>query len=408
MPRFRYHALNAEGSELQGQISAATEREAARLLERRGLTPIVLQGEAAPAGAGAPTTTGLPGRGPRRLRQQDLILALHELATLLGSGVALGEAVAAQAGSAHHPRLQVAFEGISAGLRGGQSFSQALVATGLPLPPYVDTLVRSGEKAGLLGQALRDAVVQMEYDQAVRNEMRQALTYPAILVLAGLGAVVLMFTFVVPKFAALLNRAEDLPWLASAVLTTGMFARQWWWALLLAVGALLAWALRKWRDLGARARGLERLERVPVLGTWRVEAEAAAWARILGTLLGNRVPLLDALALAQSSVHAPGRRARLEAASRAVRNGATLADALQEQGVLTPTGYNLIRVGERSGELPAMLHSLARLYEDSGRTRMKQFLAVLEPAAILLIGGAIGLIMIGIILAITSANDVVV
>ena len=83
--------------------------------------------------------------------------------------MALGEAVSAQAGSAHHPRLLAAFEGISAGLRGGQSFSQALEATGLPFPPYVGTLVRSGEKAGLLGQALGDAVVQMEYDQAVRN-----------------------------------------------------------------------------------------------------------------------------------------------------------------------------------------------------------------------------------------------
>ena len=405
MAQFRYRALNAEGSELQGDIAAETEREAARLLERRGLTPIQLQDATAPVG-GARTPIFALGNRERRLRQQDLILALHELSTLLASGVALGEAVAAQAGSAHHPRLLGAFEGISAGLRGGQSFSQALAATGLPLPPYVDTLVRSGEKAGLLGQALRDAVSQMEYDQAVRNEMRQALTYPAILVLAGLGAVVLMFTFVVPKFASLLKRAEDLPWLASAVLNTGMFARQWWWLLLLAIAALAAWGVRKWRDPAARARSFEWLERVPVLGTWRVEAEAAAWARILGTLLGNRVPLLDALTLAQSGVRAPGRRARLEAALRAVRNGATLADALQEQGTLTPTGYNLVRVGERSGELPAMLHSLARLYEDSGRTRMKQFLSILEPAAILLIGGAIGLIMIGIILAITSANDI--
>ena len=405
MAQFRYRALNADGSELQGDIAADTEREAARLLERRGLIPIQLQDAAPPTGATRSPVLSF-GNRERRLRQQDVILALHELSTLLASGVALGEAVAAQAGSGHHPRLLGAFEGISAGLRGGQSFSQALAATGLPLPPYVDTLVRSGEKAGLLGQALRDAVAQMEYDQAVRNEMRQALTYPAILVLAGLGAVVLMFTFVVPKFAALLKRAEDLPWLASAVLNTGMFARQWWWLLLLGIGALVAWGVRKWRDPVARARGFEWLESVPVLGTWRVEAEAAAWARILGTLLGNRVPLLDALTLAQSGVRAPGRRARLEAASRAVRNGATLADALQEQGTLTPTGYNLVRVGERSGELPAMLHSLARLYEDSGRTRMKQFLAILEPAAILLIGGAIGLIMIGIILAITSANDI--
>ena len=146
MAQFRYRALNADGSELQGDIAAETEREAARLLERRGLTPILLQDATAPVG-GARTPGFALGTRERRLRQQDVILALHELSTLLASGVALGEAVAAQAGSAHHPRLLGAFEGISAGLRGGQSFSQALAATSLPLPPYVDTLVRSGEKA---------------------------------------------------------------------------------------------------------------------------------------------------------------------------------------------------------------------------------------------------------------------
>ena len=91
-----------------------------------------------------------------------------------------------------------------------------------------------------------------------------------------------------------------------------------------------------------------------------------------------------------------------------MRNGATLADALEEQDTLSPTGYNLVRVGERAGELPTMLQSLAKLCEDAGRARMKQFLALLEPLAIMLIGGVIGVIMIGIILAITSANDIAV
>ena len=120
------------------------------------------------------------------------------------------------------------------------------------------------------------------------------------------------------------------------------------------------------------------------------------------------MPLLDALALAQDGVRSPQRRARLDEVARGVRAGVPLADALEQQAALTATGYNLVRVGERSGELPAMLRSLGRLCENAGRVRMKQFLALLEPAAILVIGGTIGVIMIGIILAITSANDVVV
>lgn len=386
---------------LAGEVVAQSEREAARSVERRGLSVVSVSelGVAVPA-------RGRGGGRQRRLKSADVILSLHELSTLLGSGVGLAEAVSAQMRGSHHPRLLAAFESISAALRQGQSFSQALADAGLPLPPYVDTLVRSGEKAGQLGRALHDAVVQMEYDEGVRSEIRQSLTYPAVLVLAGFGAIVLMFTFVVPRFASLLERAEDLPWLGWAVLSTGMFARSWWWliVLLVAIAGGLAW--RALRNPATRARAWEMMERLPVLGSWRVESEIASWARILSTLLANRVALLDALGLAQAGVRAPGRRARLEEVARGVRSGVPLADALEEQDTLTATGYNLIRVGERSGELSAMLASLARLCEDSGRRRMKQFLALLEPVAILLIGSMIGVIMIGIILAITSANDI--
>jgi general secretion pathway protein F len=400
MAAFRYKAVNAEGGRLEGEVVAESEREAARLLERRGLSVLVLEPAIAAQGGGK------LGRGRRRLAERDVVLALHELATLLASGVALAEAVAAQSRSAHHPRLLQAFDAIGNALRQGQPFSDALLATGLSLPEYVGTLIRSGEKAGQLGKALQDAVAQMEYDMQVRGEIRQALTYPAVLVTAGFGAVVLMFTFVVPKFAALLERAEDLPWLGWAVLSGGMLAREYWWLILAVVVGLALLATRALADPTARARGYERLERLPVIGTWRLESETASWARVLATLLGNRVPLLDALGLAQAAVKAPGRRVRLEEVSRSVRAGSTLADALEEQRTLTATGYNLVRVGERSGELPAMLRSLAKLCEDAGRARMKQFLALLEPLAILVIGSVIGVIMIGIILAITSANDI--
>lgn len=399
MARFSYRALNAEGATLDGEVAAASEREAIRVLEQRGLSvfSIGVAGEAA------------QGRGflqrQARLKAQDVILSFQELATLLRAGVGLAQAVDAQTTVGHHPKIRDAFSGMSAALRQGQPFSQALAQAGLPLPRYVDTLVRSGEKAGLLARAVHDSAEQMEYERKVRAEVRQALTYPVILVLAGLGAVVMMFTFVVPKFAVLMKRAKDLPWLASAVLNSGMFVREhiFWF-----IGGLVALAVTGailFSRAAFRARAWEALERVPVLGTWRVESEVASWARVLSTLLGNRVPLLDALRLGLDTVASPRRRARLEEATRAVRAGTTLADALEEQNTLSVTGYNLVRVGQQSGELPAMLDSLARLYEESGRARIKQFLALLEPIAILLIGGAVGLIMTGIILAITSAND---
>ncbi len=137
-----------------------------------------------------------------------------------------------------------------------------------------------------------------------------------------------------------------------------------------------------------------------------MEAETGRWAAMLGTLLENRVALLHALELARQGVQLPSLRARLDQVSKAVRGGIHLSQALHDNDAITPTGHNLVRAGERAGELPRLLKSLARLYEESGRVRMKRLLLLIEPAAILIIGGVIGVIITGVILAITSVNTI--
>jgi len=398
MPRYHYQALNNAGVSLEGMLRADSERDAARQLERRGLSVIeVRSGESGP---------GKARQG--RLRHGDVILALQELATMLTSGVSIADAVGSQALGAHHPRIVQAFAGMSRDLQRGQSFSATLAKCGLPLPEYVVQLARAGELTGELGKALRDASTQLEYEQQLRNEMRNALIYPAVLVMAGVTAVAIMFIFVVPKFASLLEQADDLPLLAWIVLAFGTWTRENFWLLMLIVAATAAggtWAVRK-PEL--RARALDALSRWPVVGPWLVESDTARWAKVLGALLGNRVPLMRGLELAQSGLQLPQRRARMGEVTRAVRGGATLADALEDHDALTATGYNLVRVGERSGKLASMLDSLAKLYEEAGRNRMKRVLILLEPIAILIIGSMIGTIILGVILAITSANDLAV
>ena len=397
MPRYHYQALNPEGISLEGVLRADNERDAARQLERRGLSVVeVRSGE-----AGARTRAG-------RLRHADVILALQVLATMLTSGVSIADAVGSQALGAHHPRIVAAFAGMSRDLQRGLAFSATLAKSGLPLPEYVVQLAKAGELTGELGRALRDAGAQMEYEQQLRNEMRNALIYPAVLVFAGIAAVAIMFVFVVPKFASLLDQANDLPLLAWLVLAVGTWTRENFWLLLVVVAVLgiaAVWALRK-PEL--RAATMDRLSRWPVVGPWLVEADTARWAKVLGALLGNKVPLMRGLELAQAGLQLPQRRARMGEVTRAVRGGASLADALEDHDALTATGYNLVRVGERSGKIAAMLDSLARLYEEAGRNRMKRVLILLEPIAILIIGSVIGTIILGVILAITSANDLAV
>lgn len=397
MPHFDYEALNADGMVLTGNVVADGERDALRVLERRGLTTLSIKSQGAQR-----------ARRAGRLRMLDIVLPLHELATMLNSGVALAEAVAVQVQSSHHPVVVKAFAQMAVALRRGQAFSDALAGSGLPLPRYVHQLVKAGEMTGELGESLRGAVAQMEYEEHVRTEMRNALIYPTILICAGIAAVLLVFTFVVPKFSMLLKKSDQLPWLGWAVLAGGTWVndnRAWLLPLVVAAVVAVVVALRR---PAVRDRIYQRISRWPLLGPWLLESEIARWAKMMGTLLGSKVALLDALELSREGLKLQQRRVRMREVARAVRAGSTLAQALENHDALTGTGYNLIGVGERTGTLPAMLQSLAALYEEAGRQRMKRVLALIEPLAILVIGAVIGVIILGVVLAIISANQLAV
>ncbi|MCP8464760.1 type II secretion system F family protein [Pseudomonas sp. ZM23] len=394
--RMHYVAIDRSGKQCKGEVNATSRADGLRQLEAQGLTALRLE----------QTTRTVVGRN-RRLRAEELNLALYELATLLAAGVSLAEAVEAQERSAQHPRIAAALRSIGEGLRQGQPFPQVLEAAGLPLPRYAYQLVAAGEMTGNLATALRDCVSQMEYERRTRDEIRNALIYPAILVLSGIGAVAMMFVFVVPKFANLLEHADRLPWLAWAVLSSGVWCKENAVLLLvmLVIASTLGVSLAK--SPRVRSRVLSGLLHVPLLGDWLLQAEIAQWSKVLGTLLGNRVALVDALRLSAEGVRIPTQRELLERVTQDVRGGAALSLALENRQAITATGGNLVRVGEKSGRLADMLDSLAELYEEQGRSRMRKVLALVEPLAILLIGGIFGVIITGVVLAITSANDIV-
>lgn len=394
--RFVYQAVDGQGRRSAGELEATTQQSALQQLERQGLTPLQL----------APRQRASM-RGGRRLRAEELNMALHELATLLSAGVSLAEAVEAQERSTQHPRIASALQLIGEGLRQGRSFPQVLSGAGLPMPRYAYQLIAAGETTGNLASALRDCVAQMEYDRRTREEIRNALIYPCILILSGMAAVAMMFIFVVPKFANLLDHTDKLPWLAWVVLSVGVWSNAHWLPMLVLSGVGLMFALPLLRRSSIRGRLLGSLLRVPLIGDWLMQAEIAQWAKVLGTLLGNRVVLVDALRLASESVRIERQRLLLERVTQDVTGGTALSAALEARQAITATGGNLVRVGERSGRLAEMLDSLATLYEELGRARMRKVLALIEPLCILLIGGVFGLIITGVVLAITSANDIV-
>ncbi|HEU4992741.1 MAG TPA: type II secretion system F family protein [Luteimonas sp.] len=396
--RFRYEALDTAGNNVSGRVDAGDDREALRQLAAQGFTVFALREVR---------------EGPRLLRQRarastrELQLVLQEFATLLGAGVSLVSALSSLSKSSHHPALTGAFASMERSVRRGESFSAAFRGSGLPIPEYFHQLVHAGEATGRLAESLRAGVEQFEYDQRVAQEFRAALVYPAVLVGSGIAAVGIIFLWVVPRFGGLLTQhGERMPALSRWTITIGVWMSSHLWLILLAVLALAAGARALWRGPGVRDRLAERVAGLPVLGEWLVEAEVGRWASTLSALLHGKVELIRALGLAAGSVKAAFLRNRLAGVAKTVKGGATLSAALREHRALNPTGYDLVAVGEASGELPKLLAALARLYETTGRDRMKRALQLIEPLAIIVIGVVVGTIVTAIILAITSVNDV--
>lgn len=396
MPQYDYEIVNGEGELTKGQIEAASPADVARRLRRAGQTPV---------GVTETPSAALPVFR-RRLRTVDLVIAFRELATLLSSGVSLGDAVVSQSKGSYRPELVAAFEGVSRELMRGANFLAALRAAQLPLPDHLYHLVEAGEMSGRLAESLTRAVEQMEYDRHVAAELRSALTYPAVLVASCAAAVLAVFFFVVPEFVHLLENDTDLPLVSELVLGAGAWFNNNQWLVVATLAAVAFAAAAIFRSSNARQRFVDALARLPLLGQWYSETDTAKWAMVMSAMLTSRVELVGALGLASRGVRVTRRRAVLGRALADVRGGEALSTALEKQDALTATGYNLIRVGEQSGQLPEMMRSLATLYEENSSRRMKRVLTLIEPVAILCIGAFIGTIFIGVILAITTVNNV--
>lgn len=395
--KFAYEGFDAQGQPQSGLLEASNKLEALRELQAKNIMPVEL--------SSLESNRRAAFFSPR-LTSQHIAQALHELTRLIESDVSIAESIEAMTDAGHHEKIDLAFTGIARALQHGESFSEALASSGLPLPSYLLHLVKAGELTGDLAGALKRAQSKMEYDERTANELRNALIYPSILVVAGLAAILLMFIVVVPKFSGMLTKsAVELPWLASAVLTTGTWFNAHWDMLLAGLAIVSITGVGALRQPRLRDSLTNWMARLPVIGRWLDETDMASWSYTLSAMLGCKVDLLTALTLSTNSMRIPRRRIAMQEVIRLVRSGKSVSTALAETHTLNRTGINLVKVGERTGRAAEMLSSLAALYEENGKNRMKKLLTLIEPIAILLIGASIGVIILGIILAITSVND---
>lgn len=397
MPLFRYKALSASGESLAGQMEAGTADEVIVRLQEQGHLPV--EALRADEGGEGFSLSRLTER--RELDADQILQFTQQLATLLGAGQPLDRALGILLELPESGSARKVIERIRDSVRGGAPLSTALEQQhGLFSRLYVN-LVRAGESGGGLHVALQRLADYLERSRELRGRVINAMIYPAILLMLVVGSVIFLLLVVVPQFEALFASMNvELAWYTAAVVWLSKTLRAGWWLALILVAAIFFGLNRLWGDPAWRLRVDAALLRNRWVGSLIGRLDTARLARTLGTLVGNGVPLLNALNLGRNVLSNRVLGEALEAASAEVKSGAGLGYALGRQKVFPRLAVQMVQVGEESGELDTMLMKVADTFDIETRNALDRLIALLLPTITVLMTILIGAIVLSMLLPI--------
>jgi general secretion pathway protein F len=405
MPSFRYTAVLPSGELAQGLLDAPSESAVIEQLRRQG--SLTLKAEPADKSRGfiADLLSAEFAQG-RGLNGADVANITRELAVMLNAGQDLDRALRFLVDTAAKPRARAVLTQLRDAVRDGSPFATALAQHPRSFPRLYVGLVRAGESGGMLAATLGRLAELLERQRALRATVISALIYPAILVVTGLGAIVMLLTQVLPQFLPLFAQAgAALPPATQFVVGLGDFVSNYGLYALIAVG-VLGLAIRQALQRPAIRVVWDRLLlRVPVFGPLAREVLAARVARTLGTLLQNGVPLVAALAIVVEVIGNTAGEAALRTATESAKGGAGLSRPLQQSGIFPIRMVYLLRLGEETAQLGTMSLRAAEIHEEQSRLGIQRLVSLMVPVLIIVIGGAVAGIVSSLMLAMLSLND---
>ncbi len=398
MPVFAYKGVLDNGRATKGFVDAESDRSARSKLKRDGifLTEIAESARGQRADSEAQTSGwNISFEGFRQIPQTELAIATRQLATLLGAGIPLVESLGALTEQVEHARLKGILARVRDRVNEGTTFGDALAASGAFSDLFV-SMVRAGETGGALEIVLLRLADYLETSVRTRNKVITIVTYPIFMLVLAMLVTVVLVTVVLPQVTELVTRLDaDLPWITTAVLGTADFVKAYFlWIVAFITLTTLGLVSAVRTEAGTRA--FDRIKiGMPVAGRLIRLMAVSRFTRTLSTLLAGGVPIVKAL---ETSRHVTGNRILGEAIERAknsITEGSTISAPLKASGQFPPLVTHMIDVGERTGELEAMLQKVAEAYDEQVENAVTRMTAVLEP--ILILG------MVGVVLIITLA-----
>jgi general secretion pathway protein F len=402
MDTFRYEATTREGNIVNDTIEAANERAAIDRIQDMGYFPLKVKRAVDQEGSLSRFLSTIQGR----VREKDIMTFTYQLGVLLEAGFTLDRSLSILADLTEKPKLKELLNDLMSQVRSGKSFSEALAKFPSVFPIFFVNMMKAGEAGGFIEDTITRMAVYLENSQALKEDVRSALIYPALLSFVGGAAVIILLTFVVPQFSKIFtDMGETLPLPTVILMTISNVLIQSWWLILLIVIAGIA-AIKKYIKTKKGRRYWDKLKfSLPLFGKLYKEAAVSRFARTFGTLLSSGVPILNALQIVKGTLGSEKISEIIASVREATRKGRGIAEPLRNSEIFPPLAVHMVTVGEETGRLDEMLIKIADRFDSEVRTTVKRMLALLEPILILIMGIVVGFIVIAMLTAIFSINE---
>ena len=403
MTTFFFRAVASDGKVRSGSLAGNNEKLVARELRKQGLTPVYVGLEP----KGTATEIKLPSFGGGKRR--DVLFFTQELSTLLNSSVPLDRALSITAELTEKPSFRAVVSDVLRVLKGGRSLADSLANHPSYFSELYLNMVRAGEASGALAVIFERLAEFERTRDDLRNFIVSAMIYPALLACVGAASVFILLDFVVPRFAVIFQEGHmKMPTPTRVMLAASDLVHAYGW-IALAVAVALAGGWRVYTRTPAGRLWWDRARlRLPLLGDALLKAETSRFARAMATLVANSVPLVQSLGIAAATLNNKTIANALAGVAQGVKRGEGIAVPLRKAAVFPPLAAHLLTVGEETGRLDAMFARMADIYENDTRAAIKRFTSIFEPVVILVMGIMVGSLILSMLLAVTSINDVAV
>lgn len=394
MAIFSYRATTMEGAIVEGAIEAADEKSAIERLKNSGIIPLKV---AAPE-------EGIKKRFTLRSSKSDLLTFTTEISALLSAGLPLDRSLNILSEISESSEMKNVIQSILKSIREGNSFSDALQKHPKVFPRLYVNMIRAGETGGVLDVVLDKLNEFLESTKALRDHILSVMIYPAILTVTSGVSIIILLTFVLPKFSVIFAElGGSLPLPTKILLTFSNVLKSYWWIVLSAI--ITGWIIFKNYIKSDTGRYKWDAFKLKIMGEVITKLETARFCRTLGTLLKSGVPLLQALNNSRDVISNQVIASAIDTVSAGAKEGKGIANPLSDSKVFPPLALSMIKVGEETGQLDTMLMKVAATYEKSLNVAIKRFVTLIEPVMILTMGLIIGFIIISMLMAIFSITE---